>query len=65
MTTTAVDVALLTTGILHGWRPRRRRLLAKPENKTTPTTMMMMTGTVSPMLIPEKLVDGGEEVGAA
>ncbi len=65
MTTTAVDVALLTTGILCGWRLKRRRLLAKPENKTTPTTMMMKTGTASPMLSPEKLVDGVEEVGAA
>ena len=33
----------------------------KNRKQATPTTMMMMTGTVTPIPIPEKLID--EEVG--
>ncbi len=50
VTVTAVDVVLLSRGVMGG---RRRLLLMKPHNKMIITTTMMikMIGTVTPVTI--------------
>ncbi len=50
MTTTDVEAALLTTGVLSWMRARRRFLPIKTQTKTT-TTKMMTIGTVTPIPI--------------